>query len=144
MKRYGAILISLAILVGITQVAFSSPLWVIPSSNPTPWPLYVSPVTYFSQGIDITRFGTLNLTPAQIEKIKALQNEYTSKIQSLYREIQDLVSRTNISLSNKTSDISGLNGELLTYYTDYAQQLAKILSPQQLLNLSKREYWPGY
>ncbi|MGC9064079.1 MAG: hypothetical protein ACP5JL_05315 [bacterium] len=144
MKRYGAILLSLAIITSISQVAFSSPLWVIPSSNPTPWPLYVSPVTYFSQGIDITKLGTLNLTPMQVEKIRALQNEYTGKIQSIFKEIQDLVACTNISLSNKTSDIGGLNDELLTYYTDYAQQLAKILSPQQLLNLSKREYWPGY
>lgn len=139
MKKYIVLVITAALVLGIVGVAFSKPYPFVPQP-------------YSFKDVDIVKL--LNLTDDQINKIKALREEYYNKIQDTRKKLQDamfsleqlrLDKQVDQSLvDNKKKEINDLAKQLSDIYDEYWVKLKSILTPEQLSKLSRRAFGPNF
>lgn len=138
MKRYIVLLLTSVLVLSVAQVAFSRPF-------------SFSPQSYSFKDLDIVK--VLKLTDEQIDKIKALREEYYKKMQDIRIKIQDgmfslqqlrLQKQVDQSLINdKKKEINDLAKQLSDLYKEYWGKLKTILTSEQLSKLS-RSFGPDY
>ncbi|MGB9681367.1 MAG: Spy/CpxP family protein refolding chaperone [bacterium] len=138
MKRSVGLALTAVLVLGIVGTAFSKPFLF------NTQPLYPK--------INITKL--LNLTDEQIGKIKALREEYYTKIQDARKKLQDAVfsleqlmldKKVDQSLVNdKKKEIQDLAKQLSDLYNEYWDKLKAILTPEQLSKLSHRAFGPEF
>ncbi|MGC8970781.1 MAG: Spy/CpxP family protein refolding chaperone [bacterium] len=151
MKRVLALVLSLALLLGTVQVAFTKPL---PSRR---IPIIAGP--FRCDIVEISPWGQnlikyLNLTDEQINKIKELRDRYYGKLKDLWNKLQDAVfslrqlqfqrQPDKTQIEEKRKEISNIRKEINNTLKDYWNEFKGILTKEQLSKLTERKFTPPF
>jgi len=151
MRRAIVLILSLALLLGMVQVAFAKPL---PSKR---IPVIVGPFRF-----DIVRtpeweqnlIKYLDLTDEQINKIKELRDKYYGKLKDLRDKLQDAVfslrqlqlqrQPDKTQIEEKRKEISNIRKEINDTLKEYWKEFKEILTKEQLSKLTQRRITPPF
>lgn len=151
MRRAIVLFLSLALLLGVAQVAFARPL---PSRR---IPIIVGPFRFDIVGApawEQNLIKYLNLTDEQINKIRELRDKYYGKLKDLWNKLQDAVfslrqlqfqrQPDKSQIEEKRKEISNIRKEINDALKEYWNEFKGILTKEQLSKLTERRITPPF
>ena len=143
MKRFIALALTLALILGIVQVASARPLYFKRAPfGFEPYRVGIVKTPFWGQNL----IKYLDLTDEQINKIKELRDKYYKKLKELWSKLQDAVfSLRQLQLEkqpdktqiDKTKDeINNLRKEINKVMGEYWKEFKEILTKEQLSKLT--------
>lgn len=143
MKRFLSLAIAIALVLGMTQVAFARPIYLKVAPYKIPYRYEFR--TPLSPGQNLIKL--LDLTEEQIGKIKELREKYYNKLKELWNKLQDVVfslrqlqfqKQPDTSLiDKKREEINNIRKEIRGVLDEYWKEFKSILTKDQLSKLNK-------